>query len=167
MGENLIVVNMGQLAVSRQPEDVLAALGLGSCVAVCAYDRVSRVAGMIHVVLPSSQIGRPGEAPARFADQGVQRLLAAVTRQGALRSRLKVAVLGGANVLSSTSDNGLLDIGARNVRGVQEALRMAGLTAEASDVGGKISRTVRLRVDNGEVSVRTLRAGQQLLARLG
>jgi chemotaxis protein CheD len=167
MDEQFIMVSMGQLVVSARPGDTLAALGLGSCVAVCAYDPFARVGGMIHVVLPSSAIGRPGDPPAKFADQGVPRLIEALAQRGGLRSRLRIAMLGGANVLSFTNHNGALDIGARNVAGIREALESERLTCHASDVGGKISRTVRLRVDSGEVTIKTIRGGCQPFARLG
>lgn len=158
------MVNMGQIAVSRTPGDVLTALGLGSCIAVCAYDPVARVGGMIHVVLPSSAIGRPDDAPAKFADQGVPRLIADMGKQGGLRARLKIAMLGGANVLVSASQNGTLDIGNRNAAAVREALRSQGFATTADDIGGKISRTVRLRVHSGEVMVKTVRDGEALFA---
>ncbi len=167
MDAHFIMVSMGQLAVSTRPGDILTALGLGSCVAVCAYDPFARVAGMIHVVLPNSAIGRPGDPPAKFADQGVPRLIEGVAGHGGARSRLRVAILGGANVLSSANHKGALDIGSRNVTGILEALTSERLTCHASDVGGKVSRTVRLRVQTGEVSIKTIRGGEQTFARLG
>ena len=167
MDERFIMVNMGQLAVSAQPGDILTALGLGSCVAVCAYDPFSRVAGMIHVVLPNSAIGRPGDPPAKFADQGVPRLVDAVAQHGGVRPRLRIALLGGANVLNFTNDKGVLDIGTRNVTGILEALASERLTCHASHIGGKVSRTVRLRVGTGEITIKTIRGGEQSFARLG
>lgn len=160
------MVNMGQIATSGDPGDVLTALGLGSCIAVCAYDPIARLGGMIHVVLPSSAIGRPDDAPAKFADQGVPRLIADMAKLGGLRSRLKIAILGGANVLISASQNGSLDIGARNAAAVKDALAQQGFSVQADDTGGKVSRTVRLKVESGEVTVKTVREGEISLANL-
>ena len=143
MDERLITVNMGQLKVSRQPGDVLAALGLGSCVAVCAYDPALGLAGMIHVVLPSSAISRSKE------------------------EGLRAAMLGGANVLSYAGEARTLDIGARNAAAVQEALEAQRVSVRATEVGGKVSRTVRLWVADGIVMVKTLRQGQVRVTVLG
>ncbi len=167
MSEQLVMVNMGQLSVSRNPEAVLAALGLGSCVAVCVYDSVARLGGLIHVVLPSSAIGRSQDGPAKFADLAVPRLVAAMEKQGGARSRLRTSILGGANVLSAVNYSRGSHIGARNVEAVRQALAGVQLTPLAEDVGGKASRTVRLHVSDGNIVVKTIRAGKAHLTSLG
>ena len=167
MSERLVMVNMGQLAVSGNPEAVLSALGLGSCVAVCAYDPVARLGGLIHVVLPSSVIGRPHDGPAKFADLGVPRLVAAMQKAGAACSRLRTGILGGANVLSTLDHGGVSHIGARNVEAVRQALAEARLTPLAEDMGGKASRTVRLHISDGDIVVKTVRAGEAHMTSLG
>ena len=101
MDERVITVNMGQLEVSRWAGDVLTALGLGSCVTVCAYDPALGLAGMIHVVLPSSAISRSTEeGPAKFADVGVPRLVEEMEKEGAKRAAATSSPL-------SSADSGL------------------------------------------------------------
>jgi len=169
------MVNMGHIAVSRNAGDVLTALGLGSCIAVCAYDAVARAGGMIHVVLPDSAISRGvasqpprghDDSPAKFADQGVPRLIEDMQSQGGLRSRLRIAILGGANVLTSANHSGALDVGHRNIDAVRAALQQHGLSVVVEDVGGKVSRTVRLKIGDGEVTMKTIRNGEVTLASL-
>ncbi len=166
MDERFIMVNMGQIAVSDAPGDILTALGLGSCIAVCVYDPVIRLGGMIHVVLPSSSIGRSSDAPGKFADLGVPKLLEQMKDAGGVRSRFSIAILGGANVLTSANHDGVLDIGQRNIQAVKLALSQQGLSPSADHVGGKSSRTVRLRIANGEVTVKTVREGEAPIAYL-
>jgi len=158
------MVNMGQIAVSKTPGDVLAALGLGSCVAVCAYDPLARTGGMLHVVLPDSSIAKSDDVPGKFADRGVPRLLEELERKGAVKSRLKIAMLGGANVLVSANHRVGLDIGERNIAAVSQVLKEQGFSDVVSDVGGRISRTVRLKVVSGEIVVKTIRGGEILFA---
>jgi len=167
MDERVIVVNMAQLEVSGRAGDVLTALGLGSCVAVCAYDRSVRLGGMVHVVLPSSAIARPKDSRAKFADVGVPRLVEEMEKRGATRRGMRVAVIGGANVLASANHGGAPDIGRRNAAAVRAALESEGLSSVEGEVGGKVSRTARLRVANGEVTVRTARAAETVVAALG
>lgn len=166
MSERLVAVNMAQLAVSKEPDDVLIALGLGSCIAVCAYDPAAKIAGMIHVVLPSSGIARNEDTPTKFADTGVPKLLEAMSQAGARHYRLQLAIGGGANVLNGGDNNGILDIGLRNIAAVKEAMEKAGFSPKAEDVGGNYSRTLRLRVASGEVILKTFREGERLLAEL-
>ena len=47
-------VEMSETRVSRAEGDRLVARGLGACVGVCLYDASSRLAAMVHVVLPET-----------------------------------------------------------------------------------------------------------------
>ena len=53
--DTTIMVGLGDVKISDDPESVLACLGLGSCVAVSVFDPVAKIWGMAHVVLPASQ----------------------------------------------------------------------------------------------------------------
>ncbi len=50
-----ITVDVSDAKVSSNPMDILATYSLGSCVAVCLYDPVVIVGGMLHYQLPSSE----------------------------------------------------------------------------------------------------------------
>jgi chemotaxis protein CheD len=167
MHERVLIVNMGDLVVSNDPGEVLAALGLGSCVALCAYDPAGRAGAMAHVVLPSSAIARPHDGPGKFADQAVSGLVREMAARGSREQRLRIALVGGANVLKSKAADPVMEIGARNISAVREALGARRLAIAAEDVGGTTSRTVRLVVGTGEVTVRTIHSGERSLVRLG
>ena len=57
------------------PGDVLAAVGLGSCVAVAVHDRVRLRGSLAHIMLPQQSDGlrRPGENMNKYADVAVVR----------------------------------------------------------------------------------------------
>src|SRR4051812_34624735 len=83
------MVRMGELAASAVADDILVSLGLGSCIGLALLDRRMGVAGLAHVVLPSSG----GNAPAgayKFADVAVPELIERVVAAGGRR-----ALLGG------------------------------------------------------------------------
>ena len=50
----VVQVGMADLKVVKYPDKVMTA-GLGSCVGVCLYDRRPQIAGLAHIMLPSSQ----------------------------------------------------------------------------------------------------------------
>ena len=58
--ETMIMVGLGEVKASKDPDAVLACLGLGSCIAVAVYDPKAKVGGMAHVVLPKSR-GKAGD----------------------------------------------------------------------------------------------------------
>ncbi|MCS6829557.1 MAG: chemotaxis protein CheD [Armatimonadota bacterium] len=165
MGVHL-TVGMGEIQVVRGVGNELTALGLGSCIGVCLYDPLTRVAGMVHVVLPKSQSERTGELPGKFADTAIPAIVQQMVGLGASASRLKAAIAGGAQLFQFGVSNSL-DVGSRNAEAVINALRAAGIPLVAKDVGGSTGRTLRMFSDNGLVVVRAIGGAERELAALG
>lgn len=145
---------MGEMVISANPETELMALGLGSCIGLAMVDRAAGVAGLAHVMLPESD--GAGAPAAKFADTAVPELLERVCDAGARRSRLQIAIAGGASMFAGSQS---LDIGARNQQAVREALIRARLRCDAAETGGDQGRTLRVSVGTGSVCSRT--AGQE------
>ena len=168
MAENYQAVPIGEVIVSKAPEDVLVAYGLGSCVAICLYDPLARVGGMLHALLPTapgpnSHIRNPGKL-AKFVDQGTPMLVESLLELGARRTRLVAKLCGGAKVLSAPGfEDGPLNIGARNVLAAEAALQTQRLQIRAQDTGGDTGRTVRLYIDDGKVTIKNLGRGEKVL----
>lgn len=141
-----------------QPGDMLQALGLGSCIGVLFYDRQARVAGMAHVMLPSSDIGRGDiPQPGKYADTGVAALLAQVQQAGALKTRTVVKLAGGAEMFKfAGSDAPRLAIGQRNIEAVKLHLAELGLRVAAEDLGGNAGRTFEYDVETQTATVKVL-----------
>jgi len=148
-----LVVGVADMLVSNNIAADIITHSLGSCLGVSVYDPVHKVGGLLHFMLPDSTIDRIKAAkfPFMFADTGVPRLFRAVYGLGGEKSRLQVKVAGGARFLD---DQRLFNIGPRNVTTLADILARNGVSA-TMDTGGQISRTVRLNLTNGLVSVRT------------
>ncbi len=159
VSDRVSVIGLGEWKASKDDDAELVCLGLGSCVALCAYDPVARVGGMAHMVLPSSREGRVVGPGAKFVDLGVPLLLQDMEKIGASRSRLVLKIAGGAHMISAAGFNGHLNIGERNAASARDVISQLGLRLRAEDVGGARGRTVRLRVGTGQVVVST--AGDQ------
>lgn len=144
-----IVVGVADCKVSANPDSRLVTYALGSCIAVAIHDPVSRVAGLLHFMLPESN-GDATATPYRYADTGTPLLFREAYRQGADKKRLVVKLIGGAAVFD---DNGIFNIGKRNLAAVKKLLWKAGVMVHAEDVGGTQSRTVRLDVATGRLVI--------------
>ncbi len=171
MTNNVRTVSIGEVIVSDALDDVLVAYGIGSCVAVCLYDPVARVGGMLHALLPTApnenqRRGNPGTC-AKFVDHGISLLLESLVKLGGRRTRLVAQLCGGAQVLNAPGFNGWLNIGERNVKAAKSALRAAGLRIQAQATGGEIGRTVRLYIADGQVTLRSLGRGEQPMSKQG
>lgn len=146
-------VGLAEGRISRNPSEVLMAMGLGSCVALVLYDPATRIGALAHVMLPRGTAS--DDKPAKYAETAVPYLLEELGKSGIEAASLRAAVFGGATLLA-TGQSALLEIGARNVGAVEEALAKAGLTTVVSDVGGTKGRTVQLKIGSGDVVVKVL-----------
>jgi chemotaxis protein CheD len=161
-GAREIMVRMGQYAVCRD-DGVLAALGLGSCVAVILYDRQVPVGGLAHVVLPSPSLSRSRERPARFAETAVPLLIGALQAEGAEARRLVARLVGGASMFADLLPVNAVSMGERNVIAVREALQAAGIPIVGQSVGGHAGRSVWFDVRRGVAVVRTVGRQEHVL----
>ena len=66
----IIKVGISDLNIARSP-DVLVTFALGSCVGICLYDRIKKIAGLSHIMLPSSNAQRDPKQAYRFADTAI------------------------------------------------------------------------------------------------
>ena len=149
-----LVVGVGGLAVSNDQGMVLVTYSLGSCLGVTVYDPVLRTGGLLHAMLPDGAINAPKAAaqPAMFVDTGMAALFRAVSQLRVDRRRVQICVAGGAQFLDQS---GFFNIGQRNYGRLRDWLNGQGLSIRAEDVGGTVSRTVQLRLDTGDVLLRS------------
>lgn len=149
-----IVVGVGDLEASSDCNSYLATYALGSCIAVALYDPAARAGALLHFMLPDSSVdrARAAECPALFADTGLPALLEAARAAGAEKSRLKVRLVGGAQVLGGDAAT---NIGKRNYMAARKALWKLGLMVEGESVGGVSPRSLTLPIATGEFWVRT------------
>ncbi|HEY4363687.1 MAG TPA: chemotaxis protein CheD [Bryobacteraceae bacterium] len=145
-----ITVGIADCQVSNDPNHLLVTHGLGSCIAVTVYDPVAKVAGMLHFMLADSRASgdQAKHRPHMFADTGIPDLFHAAYARGADKRRMIVRLVGGAQVLDP---NGVFNIGKKNHAACRRILWAAGVLVHAEEVGGKISRTVRLEVASGKL----------------
>jgi chemotaxis protein CheD len=145
-----ITVGVGDCRVCNRPQDVLVTYALGSCLAVMVHDPQSTVAGLLHFMLPESQLD-PEKAvrqPFLFADTGIPLLFRKAYDLGADKRRMVVVVAGGAQMMDP---DGAFNIGKRNYLAMRKIFWKAGVMVQAEVVGGSVSRTVRLEVATGKM----------------
>ncbi len=152
-----VIIGMADIKVSDKPEETLITYALGSCLGIVVHDPVAKVAGLLHVMLPTSQIDEAkGKAqPAMFVDTGVPLLFKECYRLGARKERMTVSVAGGSFSGRADSED-TFQIGKRNMLTLRKLLWKNGVLIHADDTGGMgQSRTVSVNVATGLVQLRT------------
>lgn len=144
-----IVVGVADCRISRDPEACLVTYSLGSCIAVGAYDPGAGAGGVLHFMLPDSQMvpQKVRSSPAACADTGIPLLIERLLACGCEKKKLRIRLAGGAQMLDQ--DN-TFQIGKRNYLAARKMLWKAGLMVETENVGGTKARNLGLVVGTGE-----------------
>jgi chemotaxis protein CheD len=157
--DNLIKVGMADLQVT-QSTGVLKTTGLGSCVGLTLYDAKVKVAGMAHVMLPSSGIAREGTINiAKYADTAIPELISKMQLLGASVSRMEAKLAGGAQMFAFAANHDSMRIGPRNVESCKELLKQHEIPIKAEDTGGNYGRTIEFDCETGILIIRSVQHG--------
>jgi chemotaxis protein CheD len=143
-----IIVGVADMKVSNNLDSVLVTYSLGSCIGIAIHDPVARVGGLLHFMLPESELDRQKakEKPFMFADTGIPMLFKAAYELGAKKHRMRVVIAGGSQVMDQ---HGFFNIGKRNQMAVRKIFHRNNVMIDGCDVGGTTNRTLRLMVRSG------------------
>jgi chemotaxis protein CheD len=149
-----IVIGVSDLKVSNDLESTLITYSLGSCIGITIYDPVAHVGGMLHFMLPDSRLDqvKSRKNPYMFADTGIPPLFKNAYKLGAKKQRMRVIVVGGAQV---HDQNGFFNIGKRNYMAVRKILWRNNVMIDYEDVGGNVNRTLKLAIKTGQAWIKT------------
>lgn len=137
------------MKISEDPNDVLVAPNLGSCLGIAVYDKEKKRGGMIHCLLPLSKAdpNKAAQNPCMYVDSGFAKLLQTLLDSGSDKKKLTIVAVGGANI---NDDNNVFEIGKRNHTVLKKLLWKNGLLLKAEDVGDSVTRTLSLHIDSGK-----------------
>ena len=160
IGQELVVkVGIADMNIVQAPHTIRTS-GLGSCVGVILYEERSEIAGMIHVMLPDSSLGRAENLNiAKFADTSVPAMIEQLKMKGVQPFHLKAKIAGGAQMFQFSSNNDTMRIGPRNVEAVKEQLKKFAIPLVAEDTGGNSGRTIEFNPSTCILNIRTVNQG--------
>lgn len=134
-------------------EDLLLMTTLGSCIAVCLWDRQAKVGGMNHFLLPDSD--RDQANSGRYGSFAMELLINELLKMGANRMTLEAKVFGGGAVLAGMNS---LNVGERNTEFVMNYLKTERIPVVSKDVLDIYPRKVCFFPHSGKAMVKRLAA---------
>lgn len=134
-------------ALFTSPEPHLVTTVLGSCVAVCLWDKYLQVGGINHYMLPLWN-GK-GLASPKYGNIAIEKLIAKIEEMGSNRRNLIAKVFGGGEVIQSNISQ--FHIGERNAQIALDMLKEAGISIQGSSLGGKLGRKIIYHTGTGAV----------------
>lgn len=155
----IVKVGMAEFDVITE-QGLIRTTGLGSCVGVTLFDPFKKIAGLAHVMLPSSEIAREGALNiAKYADTALPAMLEAIIGLGASRNRIIAKMAGGSQMFSFAGKGDSMRIGPRNVESCKLKLSELGIPVVAEDTGGNFGRTIELDCETGILFIRSVQMG--------
>lgn len=122
---------------------------LGSCVAVCLYDKRLQIGGINHYMLPLWN--GQGLASPKYGNIAIDKLVERMQSLGSRQQDLIAKVFGGGEVIETGSH---FHIGERNIEVAMTMLKEKGIPIIAKSVGGKLGRKLEYDTDTGTVRQR-------------
>lgn len=139
-------IQVGEFYIGIKPTEVCTILG--SCVAVCLYDRLERIGGMNHYLIPLWN-GKGLQSP-KYGNIAIHRLIEGMVNIGCRIENFEAKVFGGGNVIDTVSQESMM-VGRKNIVIAQEVLDEYRIPVTARDVGGAFGRRIMLESQTGRV----------------
>lgn len=142
----MIYLRPGEFYASSEP--VVIKTVLGSCVAVCLHDKINKIGGANHYLLPYQK--DKNENLFSYGEKAIPELVDTIIRQGGNKSNLVAQLVGG----SCSHRGGILDVGQSNIAIARKLLQEYGIPIVHEDVGGSVGRVVRFYPKTNELFTR-------------
>ena len=135
----------GYIYCASEPASVHTVVG--SCVAVCVWDRRLHIGGINHFLYPGTS--ERSEATACYGNVATMALLGMMEEAGCRRHNLLAQILGGAARMTHPGES----LGRENVEAARAVLRKRRVTICSEDVGGNMGRKIVFDTVTGHVGV--------------
>lgn len=154
-----IIIGVADMRIGEKADDELVTYSLGSCIGMVLWDPVVKVGAILHYMLPDSSIDAEKAIikPYMFADKAIPQTFKEIYAYGAKKSRMKVYVVGGSQVMDKS---GMFNIGKRNQMILRKMFWKNKVMVTREEVGGIVNRTIRLQVGTGRVFLKTSGEGE-------
>ena len=154
-GNNLsrIFLLPAEYCVANKPTRITTLLG--SCVAVCLWNRRLQAAGMNHFLLPANS--KTDGTNTRYGDVAIDTLVESMANLGCSTGSLGAQIFGGGSVVDHLSCAGV-DIGERNILFAKSRLAQHRIKVVHQDVGGELGRKIHFDSVTGQVIVKKIDA---------
>jgi chemotaxis protein CheD len=146
----IITVGVAQIRHSSSPA-ILRTI-LGSCVGICIYDRVKKIGGMAHILLPHNL--KRGQSQEKYADTAIPLLVNELTKAGAKIENLSAKIAGGASMFKFGTNVMLGQIGERNIEQTKLELEKLKISVVVEDLGGNFGRVIDFYLEDGRMKVK-------------
>lgn len=135
----------GYIFFSKKPAAVRTVLG--TCVAVCIWDRELKFGGMNHFIHPRTT--EAVKATPQYGNVATAALIRIMEEAGSQRENMIAQIVGGA----APEANAVRHVGDENVRVAREVLQRKGVSIVSEDTSGSVGRKLLFETGTGQLAV--------------
>jgi len=141
------IVATGHLATGSK-NGVIRSTPLGSCVAVIAYDKTTKMGGIAHIMLPGKSPTKDKAEENKYAENAIGNLLVELNKLGAKKANIEICLLGVANVLRKENDT----IADTLILCIFKIIEREKLHIKQTSLGGYERRMAKLCLQSGRLT---------------
>ena len=147
--DNYIDVPTSGYAIGASPQ-ILRTTGIGSCIAICLFDKNKKMGALTHIMLPKSH--DIDDNPLRYNNTAIPMVVAKLEELRVQKCDLVAQIIGGANMFPSLW-SGENSVGDSNIAAAKKILEEMGIPIEREDIGGNSGRSLEFELEYGKVLV--------------
>jgi chemotaxis protein CheD len=154
-GKKVHLIYAGDFHVDNS--DIIIGTILGSCISVCLFDPVAKIAGMNHFMLPGRMTSVDQDRSSKYGISAISDLLSEMYKRGAKKRNIQAKLFGGGAVLDLEKKTTSVPTG--NIRIARIMMELEDIPIVEEDTGGKFIRKIFFEVTSGSVFLKkTLRS---------
>ena len=129
---------------------------VGSCIALCIYDKEKKICGMAHIMLPKNKTGKSTKGTkqeGKFADEAIDTIIEKMQNISP-DLKLEAKMAGGAKIFAHESESGSLNIGNKNIIEIRLILQEKKIPLVSQLVGARNGRWVIFDCNSQKTTVK-------------
>lgn len=127
-------LKIAEMKIVKKPDTLKTVVG--SCIALCLWDKTTFSGGMVHIMMPESN-GNRVEQKGKYADTAVESLLNEMIKKGCDQENLIARIVGGASMFNNNYEKiDVGNIGEKNTQIVKQYLNKFNISIKSEDTGG-------------------------------
>jgi chemotaxis protein CheD len=150
---SITLINVGVAQIKDAQTPAILRTILGSCVGICIYERMKKLGGLAHILLPTDHTG--GITPEKYADTAIPLLVEKLIKQGAKKEFMSAKIAGGSSMFKFAANVSLGQIGEKNIEETKKILEKLGIPLVEEDTGGSSGRVIDFFLEDGRLKVKS------------
>lgn len=137
---------------------------VGSCVAVCIFDKEKKIGGMAHIMLPKNNTGKSNKGTkqiGKYADEAID-VIVEKLQNISPNLQLQAKISGGAKIFSNENESESLNIGNRNILETRLILQRKKIPLVSQSVGSSNGRWVTFHCASQKMHIKE-KTGEKII----